>query len=158
MLRPHKMTRPAVVVAACLSLLAALGACSIANYGKLEPDPEVARDFKAYRALPAHSYYYRGTESRPTVIAGINKNYVLSSQVWVAVEPESEKFRKLIDRVSLQGVSGRTSAWGFTILDKNGNEVGVWYSASRAATVEIDDTGRVVNLSPQPAAAIGDQY
>lgn len=35
--------------------------------------------------------------------------------------------------------------------------IGVWYSAICAAAVEIDDTGRIVNLSPVGTVTRGDQ-
>jgi hypothetical protein len=43
------------------------------------------------------------------------------------------------------------------ILDKSGRNVGVWYSAIRAATVDVDENGRIVNLSPTRTVTIGDQ-
>lgn len=157
MMHTNRKISPSVVALVLLSILAALSGCSASNYGKLKSNPQVTEDFQAYRILPAHKYYYRGTESRPAVIAGIRENYMLSSKLWVEIDPGSEQFRTIIDRVSLQGVGGWTSPWGFTILDKSGNEVGVWYSASAAATVEIDETGRIVNLSPHATVTKGDQ-
>jgi len=150
-------TGPPVITLVCLWILAALSGCGVADYGKLKSNPEVAKDFQAYKPLPAHKYYYRGTQSRPSVVAGISENYVLSSKLWVEIDPGSEQFRTIVDRVSLQDVGGRINPWGFTILDNAGNYVGVWYSASGAAAVEIDATGRIVNLSPQTTVTKGDQ-
>ena len=136
---------------------AALSSCSISDYGRLKSNPEVTEAFEAFRKLPDHKYYYRGTSSRPLAIAGINRNYELSSKLWVEIDPDSPDFRTLIERVSLQGSGSTTQPWGFTILDKAGNEVGVWYSAIRAAAVEIDENGRIVNLSPLRTVTLGDQ-
>jgi hypothetical protein len=63
----------------------------------------------------------------------------------------------LIDKVSLQGSGSTTDPWGFTILDNSGRDVGVWYSAIRAAAVEIDEKGQIVNLSPLRTVTIGGQ-
>ena len=63
----------------------------------------------------------------------------------------------MIDRISLQGTGSTTQPWGFTILDRSGNDVGVWYSAISAAAVEIDEKGRIVNLSPLRTVTIGNQ-
>jgi hypothetical protein len=62
-----------------------------------------------------------------------------------------------VERVSLQGLGGTTRPWGFTILDKSGNAVGVWYSASRAAVVDIDENGQITNLSPMAIVTKGNQ-
>jgi hypothetical protein len=138
-------------------LLLAFSGCSMANYGKLKSEPEVTQAFEAYRILPDHKYYYWGTASRPVAIAGINENHELNSRFWLPIEPKSKDFRTMIDRVSLQGSGSTTQPWGFTILDKSGNDVGVWYSAIRAAAVEIEEGGRIVNLSPIRAVTRGNQ-
>ena len=139
------------------SVLIALSGCSMSNYGKLKSTPEVTRAFEAYQILPDHKYYYRGTYSRPFVIAGINENFELNSKLWVGIDPKSKDFRTLIDRISLQGSGSTTQPWGFTILERSGNDVGVWYSAISAAAVEIDEKGRIVNLSPLRTVTIGNQ-
>ena len=120
----------------------------MSNYGRLESSPDITRAFEAYQIIPDHTYYYRGTFSSPFVIAGINENFELNSKLWVEVDPQSKDFRTLIDRISLQGSGGTTRPWGFTILDHSGNAAGVWYSAIRAAAVEINENGQIVNLSP----------
>ena len=129
----------------------------MSNYGKLKSNPEIKQSFETYQALPNHKYYFRGVKSRPTVIVGINENYELNLKLWVQIDPESEDFRRLIDIVSLQGGGTTIQPWGFRILDKVGNDVGVWYSAIRAAAVEINEKGQIVNLSPLRTVAIGDQ-
>jgi len=110
-------------------ILTALSGCAISNYGQLKSNPEVKQSFESYQILPNHKYYYRGVKSRPTVIVGINENYELNLKMWVQIDPESEDFRIIIDRVSLQGMGGTYDPWGFRILDAAGNDVGVWYSA-----------------------------
>jgi hypothetical protein len=138
-------------------ILTALSGCTMSNYGKLKSTPEVKQSFETYQILPNHKYYYRGVKSRPTVIVGINENYELNLKLWVQIDTESEDFRRLIDIVSLQGGGTSTQPWGFRILDNAGNDVGVWYSAIRAAAVEINENRQIVNLSPLRTVAIGDQ-
>jgi len=131
--------------------------CSAANYGKLESKREVTRWFKEYRVVSGYRYYYRGTRSQPVAVVGIKEKYVLDSKLWIAVDPESRDFRTLIDRVSLQDTGGRTQAWGFIIRDASGNEVGLWYSAIRAAAIQIDADGRITKLLPMRAVTTGNQ-
>jgi hypothetical protein len=138
-------------------VLAALGGCAMSNYGRLESNSDITRAFEAYQIMPEHTYYYRGTFSRPFVMVGIHKNYTLNSKLWVEVDPQSADFRTLIDRISLQGSGGATRPWGFTILDHSGNRVGVWYSAIRAAAVEVNENNQIANLSPIRSVTRGDQ-
>jgi hypothetical protein len=140
-----------------LIALTALGGCTMSNYGRLESNPDITRAFKAYQIMPDHTYYYRGSASRPIVIVGIHKDFELNSKLWVEVDPQSKNFRSVIDRISAQGMGGTTRPWGFRILDHSGRAVGVWYSASRAAAVEVNENGQIVNLSPIRMVTRGDQ-
>ena len=137
--------------------LAAFGGCAMSNYGRLESNSDIKRAFEAYQIMPDHNYYYRGTFSRPFAMVGIHKNYELNSKLWVEVDPQSKDFRTLIDRISLQGSGSTTEPWGFTILDHSGSRVGVWYSAIRAAAVEVDENGQIVNLAPLRTVTKGTQ-
>jgi hypothetical protein len=69
------------------------------------------------------------------------------------------KRRRLAPGLNLQKNDCIILRFGLTKsdLDKAGNEVGVWYSAIRAAAVKIDKNGQIVNLSPLRTVAIGDQ-
>ena len=128
--------------------LAIFGGCTMSNYGRLESNPEITGVFKAYQILPEHTYYYRGTFSSPTVIAGINKSFDLNSTLWVKIDTRSQDFRTLIDRISLHGSSKARLPSGFTILDHLGRNVGVWYSTMRAAAVEVKENGQIITLAP----------
>lgn len=128
--------------------LAAFGGCAMSNYGRLESNPDITGVFKAYQILPDHTYYYWGTFSSPTVIAGINKSFDLNSKLWVEIDTQSQDFRTLIDRISLKGSGKARLPSGFTILDHLGRNVGVWYSSMRAAAVEVKENGQIVTLAP----------
>jgi hypothetical protein len=138
-------------------IITVLCGCSLSNYGQLKSNKEVTQAFENHQILPNLKYYYRGTYSRPIAIVGIKENYELISNLWVKIDPKSKDFQALIEKVSLQGSGGNVNPWGFNILDHSGKDVGVWYSAIRSAAVEIDANGRIVNLSPIPTAAIGNQ-
>jgi hypothetical protein len=155
-LKIHKGSLPVSLILYFL-VFAVLGGCAMSNYGRLESNSDITHAFEAYQILPDHTYYYRGTSSRPFVMAGIHKNYELVSKLWVEVDPQSKDFRTLIDRISLQGTGGTTQPWGFRILDHTGSAVGIWYSAIRAAAVEVKENGQIVNLSPIRTVTRGDQ-
>jgi hypothetical protein len=134
----------------------ALSACSVSNYGRLESDKELKHSFESYQVLPNHKYYYRGVSSKPTVIVGIEENYELNLKMWVNIDTESDNYRRLINIVSLQGMGSNVEPWGFRILDKTGNYVGVWYSALRAAAVDVNDNRQIVNLQPSTMVVRGE--
>lgn len=138
---------PGSIILFCVALAALVG-CAMPNYGKLESSPDITRAFQAYKILPDHAYYYLGTFSSPSVIAGINKSFDLNSKLWVKIDTQSKDFYTLIDRVALRGYSRAKLPSGFTILDHSGRNVGVWYSARGGAVVEVKENGKIVKLSP----------
>jgi len=149
-----KQETPAWGTALLVFLL--IAGCTMANYGRLEPNAEVRRQFKACQALPGYRYYYRGTFSQPIAIVGINPKFHLESKLWVPIDPESEKFRALIGKVSLQ-TNGPVEPWGFVVRDAAGQRVGVWYSAVRDVSIDVTGDGRITSLLPQPRLALGRQ-
>ena len=64
---------------------------------------------------------------------------------------------KETEKVSLQGKGGTTEPWGFIILDPAGRDIGVWYSAVRAAAVEISENGQITKLLPIRTVTQGNQ-
>ena len=138
-----------IILTTLFSLITfALCGCSTSRFGRLESDKEIKHSFESYQVLPNHKYYYRGVSSKPTVIVGIEETYELNLKMWVKIDTESDNFRRLIDIVSLQGMGNTVEPWGFRILDKTGNYVGVWYSAVRATSVDINDNRQIVNFGP----------
>ena len=128
--------------------LTALGGYAMSNYGRLELSRDITHAFEAYEIMPDHTYYYWGTFSKPVVIAGINKNFNLNSEMWIEIDTQSKDFRKLIDLASFKGPGCGTRPRGSTILDHSGRNVGVWYSTMRAAAVEVKENGQIVELAP----------
>ena len=135
-------------ISCVMMILIVLMGCTASNYGRLASNPDVTQAFQAYQILPDHTYYYRGSSSRPFVIVGIHKDFTLDSPLWVKIDANSEDFRNLVSRVSLQATGRTTEPWGFNIIDQTGRKVGVWYSAIRNATVEVDQSGRIAKLLP----------
>ena len=152
-----RMLRMSAAVLTFFMLLTILGGCKTANHGRLESNSDITSDFEAYKIIPDHTYYYRGSASRPIAIVGIHKDFELNSKLWVEVDPQSKDFRSTIDRISVQGMGGTTRPWGFRILDHSDRKVGVWYSASRAAAVEVNENNQIVKLTPITLGTIGNQ-
>ncbi len=158
MVLPLQFKNRAWAVAGVLLLISiSLCACSTSNYGKIESRTSVTNSFQSNEILPNHKYYFAGVRSQPTVIVGINQNYELMDRMWTQIDPESNDFSVIIDRVLIRQSDFRFQAWGFVILDPEGNEVGVWYSTYRTAAVRINENGQITKLHPMGHRAIGDQ-
>ena len=140
-----------------MMLFTSLTGCANGKYGKLQPDKQVLDTFLSYQMLPDHKYYYRGVASSPSVVAGINQEYEMNLKMWNAIDPESGDFKVLVDRVSFQGMGNNAEPWGLIILDHQGNQVGVWYSALRGAAIEVNENRQITNLVPVQQIAVGPQ-
>ena len=151
------MDRLPDVILLILLFLTILGGCATQNHGRLESNPDVTRAFETHRIMPDHTYYYRGTFSRPFVIVGINKNFELNLKLWVEIDTQSEDFRTLINRISIQSTGRAGRPWGFKIFDHTNREIGMWYSTSRAVAIEVNENGQITKLSPITMATRGDQ-
>jgi hypothetical protein len=137
--------------------LIAFGACATQNHGNLKSNRQVAESFKKYEVLPNHKYYYRGALNNPVAIVGINENDELNSNMWVEIDPESKRFRQVIDLVFLQGMTNAVQPWGQDIFDRDGGHVGIWYSAITTAAVGVNENNQIVRLIPSRTVAIGEQ-
>ena len=149
--------RALITASLLIVLLTTFFGCKTANYGRLQPDKQVLDTFLSYQMLPDHQYYYRGVASSPSVVAGIDQNYELKLKMWTAIDPESEDFKILVDRISFQGMGNNAEPWGLIILDHQGNQVGVWYSALRGAAIEVNEKRQITNLIPVQHIAVGPQ-
>jgi len=77
--------------------------------------------------------------------------------MWTEIDPNTDDFKIITDRVLLMHSDFLLQAWGFVILDSDGNQAGVWYSTIRAAAVQINENRQIVKLFPMAHRAIGEQ-
>ena len=145
---PSNQLRKLVVLIASIILIIILGGCSTGNFGRLQPNLEITQAFEALQILPDHKYYFRGTFSRPFVIAGIQDDFTLDSKLWVKIDTQSTDFKTLVQRISLQGTGTAVEPWGFKIFGSKGQYVGVWYSALRTADIQINEKNEIIALAP----------
>ena len=75
----------------------------------------------------------------------------------VEIDTQSDDFRTLVQRVSLQGTGSTVDPWGFRILAPDGQYVGIWYSALRTAFVQINEKNEIITLAPTGGITRGNQ-
>ena len=140
----EKIRRLEVLVILFLMVLLTLSGCSTANYGRLESDKEIKYSFENYQVLPNHKYYYWGVSSSPAAIVGIDDDYELNLTLWVKIDTGSDDYRRMIDIIVTSAEGGTAEPWGYRILDRDGNYVGVWYSTVKATSVDINENRQIV--------------
>jgi len=113
-----------IAFAASLSILAALLGCG-GKYGSINRDPEIYRAFVSNQVSPEYKYYYNG-HSFTYAMLGIDPKYRIESKIWREIEPDTEQFKQLTNRL---WEDYGYSAFGAQILDPTGKKIGIWYSS-----------------------------
>jgi len=123
--------------------------CQLEHAGSLRPSPEVAVAVESLRVPAGYSYYFLHQENNPFGMAGLKDGYWMEGPEWSRVDPSSEIFKKVVERVKgFPAAGGRTQ--GFEILDPKGEPIGFWYSSLTAGVTVDPDSRRVMLATPTP--------
>ena len=142
-----------MLIAAGILMIGLLAGCAAnrearENSGSLKLSTEVSQIFQTYRVLPQYSYYFAGSDTQPTAIVGIDRNYTLDTSVWqAAVDLTPEKLQNWV-----QQMLGFNPAWrtfGAYILDGKGQPVGIWYSLDTEVPVAVLPDKRIEIIPPE---------
>ncbi len=158
-----KKTIITVVAIAISTLLPIVGSNAMAKpagFGSIVPNSDITTAFDKDQADSNLSYYYSGSSDNPDVIIGLSASYTLDSTLWQKVPPE--RLNSLIQGMQELASEESDSLFGFSILDDQGTQIGVWYSPLETPTfVKLED-GKAVDIHTPYAAyrmsAIRDQH
>ena len=120
------------------------------NFGKFVPDVDVTAAFNKSEINPDFNYYISGSDTYPRSILGLNKAYILDSDLWKKVDFKPEELSELVTRMQQRAISsGIAMPFGFAILDDKGKEIGVWYSIRVSSiSVKVSDDRKVIIYPP----------
>lgn len=134
----------AVLVTTGLTLM--LSSCT-GTHARLQRNQEAFDAFRAGKVLPGHTYYTTGMESRPDAILGIADGYTLVTERWKKREMTEGLLRHLVGRMDDESSAVAAGLAGSAVLNNQGEEIGIWYSAVDITVVEmLSDTE--VRVSP----------
>ncbi|MGE5257708.1 MAG: hypothetical protein ACM3KE_13605 [Hyphomicrobiales bacterium] len=144
-MKPGKCARVACVWA--LVFLAA--GCPSENSGSTRKAPEVAQAFESLQVFLHYRYFLLNQENHPFGIAGLMRDYRIEGPDWKEINPGSAVFGKVVGLVQrFPAPGGRTE--GYYILDRQGNQIGVWYSSLNAGITVDPDTRKVIIATATP--------
>lgn len=148
---PKGMTYKAFFIALLFILTAVFSGCS-GNYGRLQLSKEVNKTFEDAVILPDHTYYYSGGDARPRAILAIQNSYKLRTSLWKKVDLDPERLRNwILFMTEFRGYNFRT--FGSRVLDPQGKQVGIWYSAWNRTPVKMLGENEVAVVPPQTGGA-----
>lgn len=128
---------------AALTLFSGFAGCD--NYGKLQRDPSLTKAFQNNQVDDGYIYYYLGRDNMPYAIAGIDPRYTLKSEFWQPVEPNTEKFKKMIYWI---WTDHNYAPYGAYVMGPGGEKVGIFYSSIDRVVINFDKTNKTVSLIP----------
>lgn len=145
-----------ILFALLVSLAAVFSGCS-ANYGRLKLSKEVEKTFENAVVLSDHKYYYSGGDFRPRAILAIHNSYKLKTSLWKEVDLDPEQLRKwILFMTEFRGYNFRT--FGSRVLDPEGKQVGIWYSAWNRTPVKMFGENEVAVYPPMVGTEVFHGY
>jgi hypothetical protein len=129
------------------AMMLVFSACQFENTGSVRKSPEVAQAFETQQlqAFPTYRYYFLNQENNPFGVAGLESGYWMQGPDWKECDPGSPTFRKVVGLVqSFPAKGSRTE--GYYIMDRQGRQIGVWYS-SLSAGIRVDPDSRKVMIA-----------
>ena len=115
------------------------------NYGKLKSSQELARSFENHSLPQDYIYYFYGRDNRPYALVGIAPEFRLQSELWQAVDHQSDRFKDMIRWVWTEH---NYTPLGAYILGPGGERIGIWYSSITHAAINLNKTDKTVVIIP----------
>ena len=138
---------------AWLVLAIALTGCFV-KQGWIIQSPEVTTAFQSNKAYENHTYYYRDWFGEPIAVIAIQQGYTLDSTFWYEVDLSTVSIRTLVAKMQMRDP---TRFFGATLRNPDGEVMGVWYSDSRGATIQMQSETVIDFITPWPIDPIGEQ-
>lgn len=126
------------------------------RYGTLRPSEDVTRDYEQYSLSPGLNYYISGSDVYPSAVIGIDRRFILASEIWKRKDFDAGAFRETVRSMQDRALSTMQMLHGFEILDQKGQRIGTWFSVLDArTTIELFKDNRVRVDPPPPSLPDG---
>ena len=118
---------------------------SFGDYGKLKADKEVTAYFENSKLKSDHNYFIaESDENEPTAILALHKDYELgNTMLWD--ELDSKNLEGIVQGMKNSASENAVPIRGANILDKDGNDIGDWYSTTTDTLIKLKD-GRTFTI------------
>jgi hypothetical protein len=149
----RKYRKVVICLTLCFALICMMSGMSYAksakSWGKIIPDNQARNAFETYQISPDMNYYISGSEANPNAILGLNKAYILDSDLWKKVDLTESKLKALVTVMKSRAMDFGQPQFGFAVLNNKSEQIGVWYSILGATTaVKMKEDNKVMIYTP----------
>ena len=118
------------------------------QWAMFKASDDVKKNFETFQVNPAYNYYYSGPDAAPIAILGVKKELSLEpADLWKTVNTPAV-LEDLVKGMEYRLRGLNQYAWGFDIIDRKNNHIGVWYSIPIATTSVYEKDDTVVIYTP----------
>lgn len=117
-----------IMLAVVLALIIAVWRFSSGQYGKLHPSGETATAYESFQVNPGLNYYLSGSDLYPNALMGLDKDWILVSDLWKKRDLSLESMKELIQGMQAKALENLAILHGFYILDHRDRKIGNWFS------------------------------
>ena len=114
------------------------------NYAKFKRISDINDYITGTQALPDYNYYYTGRSHLPYAVIGVDKNLGLNSKFWNKIDTKEMVVEKVDDLFPIHPYNFSVSR----ILDKDGKQIGIWFSYYPSTIVKFEQGRDLTVLSP----------
>jgi hypothetical protein len=119
------------------------------HYGKIRPSGDVTISYERFSVDPNQNYYLSGSDTYPNAIIGIDKTWILESDLWKRKDLSFQNMKELVQNMQNKSAEQNNVLHGFVILDNKGKKIGDWFSIMGViTTVEVTGEGGVIVSTP----------
>lgn len=133
---------------AILALVFLIGSCAPGSYGRLQWSDEALDLFESSHLLEDHTYYYFGPEMKPEAIIAIDNKYVLATSLWKKIDLTTQELSQWMERIDNRHRFLKEKYRGATIVDEQGNRLGIWYSQIDWTVIKRGAENEVIIFTP----------
>ena len=107
--------------------------CLASELEYLKPSTAVTKEFEQSKINKDYNYYYGGSDTYPTIIFALEKDYLLENEgedgLWRKLDLKPDDLAYLVLNMQMRGIQccGERPQ-GFEIFASKSKKVGIWYS------------------------------
>lgn len=124
---------------------AVISGCAGGDFGRLQRNYELTRQFETYQVAPDYRYYYTGSARKPLAILGLQRDLELITDYWHEIAMTPEQLRNFIENLAPWEFR-RRGYFGYYIVNPDGRRLGVWYSLQDHTVVRTGPADNTIEV------------